>query len=95
MTGEIASLPETTGQTNDKRCTFQLQVRHRTSNETIKRELFDIHCWGGTAEWAMRNLRLNQQILLDGVYTSYATTYSQSIIQASVTAPMKPAVVLA
>ena len=34
-------------------------------------------------------------IVLDSVYTNYATTYSQSIMQASVTAPMKPDVVLA
>ena len=52
--------------------------------------------------WAIENClhwmldaTFHEDASLDSVYTNYATTYSQSIMQASVTAPMKPDVVLA
>lgn len=67
-------------------------LRHRARFSDDERRAFPMMEKGGSPAKGVDNYTRS---LLDGVYTSYATTYSQSIIQASVTAPMKPAVVLA
>lgn len=45
---------------------FDVQVRHKTSEGVIKKEMYRIHCWKRLCDWAKENLNPGKLVLIEG-----------------------------
>lgn len=48
---------------------FQISVRHRTTKGAVKRELYRVNAWNHAALWGRANLRLGQNLAVQGYLT--------------------------
>lgn len=45
---------------------FDVQVRHKTSDNVMKKELYRIHCWNRLGGWAKENLKPGKLVIIEG-----------------------------
>lgn len=48
---------------------FDVQVRHKTSGDVMKKELYRIHCWNRLGGWAKAHLTPGKLVAIEGYLT--------------------------